>query len=320
VIDVQNLTKRYGPATVVDGLTFTVRPGAVTGFLGPNGAGKSTSMRMMLGLTRPDTGTARIDGHAYGDLTYPLRHVGALLETSTPHRGLTARDHLRWLAQSNGIARGRATEVLEAVGLADAARRRTGTFSLGMGRRLGLAAALLGDPPVLVLDEPVNGLDTEGIRWLRELLRSMAAEGRTVLISSHLMTEMALVADHLLVISRGRLLADTGMPEFIERHGRSYVRVRSPEPDRLGGELERYGATVTRVPGGGGGGGGLDVVGMAAADISRIAAAGGFPLDELSTHTWSLEAAFLDVIEEGGIRAGAGGERVLGAEGRNTHV
>ncbi|MEV4444856.1 ABC transporter ATP-binding protein [Streptomyces mirabilis] len=307
MIDVQNLTKRYGPATVVDGLTFTVRPGAVTGFLGPNGAGKSTTLRMMLGLTRPDTGTARIDGHAYADLAYPLRHIGALLETSAPHRGLTARDHLRWLAQSNRIARGRVAEVLEAVGLTDAARRRTGTFSLGMGQRLGLAAALLGDPPVLVLDEPVNGLDTEGIRWLRDLLRSMAAEGRTVLISSHVMSEMALVADHLVVISRGRLLADTGMSDFIERHGRSYVRVRTAEPDRLGRELEGRGATVSRVPGGG-----LDVVGMAAADVSRIAAAGGFPLDELGTHAGSLEETFLDVIGEG--------HHALGEEGRNTHV
>ncbi|WP_405881710.1 ATP-binding cassette domain-containing protein [Streptomyces sp. NBC_01136] len=315
MIDVQNLTKRYGPTTVVDGLTFTVRPGAVTGFLGPNGAGKSTTLRMMLGLTRPDTGTARIDGHAYGDLAYPLRHIGALLETPAPHRGLTARDHLLWLAQSNRIARGRVAEVLEAVGLADATRRRTGTFSLGMGQRLGLAAALLGDPPVLVLDEPVNGLDTEGIRRLRDLLRSMAAEGRTVLVSSHLMTEMALVADHLVVISRGRLLADTGMSDFIERHGRSYVRVRTPEPDRLGRELEGGGATVTRIPGGG-----LDVVGMAAADVSRIAAAGGFPLDELSTHAGSLEETFLDVIGEEGTRAGADGERALGEKGRDTHV
>lgn len=315
MIDVQNLTKRYGPATVVDGLTFTVRPGAVTGFLGPNGAGKSTTLRMMLGLTRPDTGTARIDGRAYGDLTRPLRHVGALLETSAPHRGLTARDHLLWLAQSNRIARGRVAEVLEMVGLTDAARRRTGAFSLGMGQRLGLAAALLGDPPVLVLDEPVNGLDTEGIRWLRDLLRSMASEGRTVLISSHLMTEMALVADHLVVISGGRLLADTSMSGFIERHGRSYVRVRSPQSDRLAAELERGGATVTRIPGGG-----LDVEGMAAGDISRIAAAEGCPLDELGTHAASLEETFLDVIAEQDTRAGAVGERVPGEEGRNSHV
>ncbi|MFK4102611.1 ABC transporter ATP-binding protein [Streptomyces sp. NPDC019531] len=315
MIDVQNLTKRYGQATVVDGLTFTVRPGAVTGFLGPNGAGKSTTMRMMLGLTRPDTGTARIDGHAYVDLTHPLRHVGALLETSAPHRGLTARDHLRWLAQSNRIARGRVDQVLETVGLEDVARRRIGTFSLGMGQRVGLAAALLGDPPVLVLDEPVNGLDTEGIRWLRDLLRSMADEGRSVLISSHLMTEMALVADQLVVISRGRLLADTAMSDFLARHGRSYVRARTPEPDRLARELEGAGVTVTRIPGGG-----LDVVGMPAADISRIAAAGGFPLDELSTHAGSLEETFLGVIGEAGARAGDIGTGNIGEEGRNFRV
>ncbi|MFE2070108.1 ABC transporter ATP-binding protein [Streptomyces sp. NPDC059467] len=272
-----------------------MRPGAVTGFLGPNGAGKSTTMRMMLGLTRPDTGTALIGGRAYAELARPLRHVGALLETSAPHRGLTARDHLRWLARSNRIALGRVGEVLETVGLADVAHRRIGTFSLGMSRRLGLAAALLGDPPVLVLDEPVNGLDTEGIRRLRELLRSMAAEGRTVLISSHLMTEMALIADHLVVISRGRLLADTGTAYFIECHGRSYVRVRSPEPVALGRELERHGTTVTRVAGVG-----LDVVGMPAADVGRTTAAGGFPLDELSTHTGSLEEAYLGVIGEEG--------------------
>ncbi|MFC8678422.1 ABC transporter ATP-binding protein [Streptomyces griseorubiginosus] len=322
MIDVQNLTKRYGQATVVDGLTFTVRPGAVTGFLGPNGAGKSTMMRMMLGLTRPDTGTARIDGRAYVDLTYPLRHVGALLETSAPHRGLTARDHLRWLAQSNRIDPGRVGQVLETVGLADAARRRIGTFSLGMGQRLGLAAALLGDPPVLVLDEPVNGLDTEGIRWLRDLLRSMADEGRTVLISSHLMTEMALVADHLVVISRGRLLADTGMSEFLARHGRSSVRVRTPEPERLARELASSGATVTRIPGGG-----LDVVGMPAADVSRIAAKGGFPLDELSTHAGSLEDTFLGVIDQAGAAHGTGVDDgatgstgATGEEGRNSRV
>ncbi|MER6568218.1 ATP-binding cassette domain-containing protein [Streptomyces sp. NPDC001093] len=295
MIDVQNLTKRYGQATVVDGLTFTVRPGSVTGFLGPNGAGKSTTMRMMLGLTRPDAGSARIDGHAYRELTHPLRHVGALLETSAPHRSLTARDHLRWLAQSNRIGRGRVREVLEAVGLEDAARRRIGTFSLGMGQRLGLAAALLGDPPVLVLDEPVNGLDTEGIRWLRGLLRSMADEGRTVLVSSHLMTEMSMVADHLIVISRGRLLADTGMSDFIQRHGRPYVRVRTPRADGLGRELRRHGASLTRTADGA-----LDVVGLQAAEISRLAAAGGFPLDELSTHAGSLEETFLGVIGEGG--------------------
>ncbi|MGW0821016.1 ABC transporter ATP-binding protein [Streptomyces sp. NPDC002845] len=289
------MTKRYGQNTVVGGLTFTVRPGAVTGFLGPNGAGKSTTMRMMLGLTRPDTGSASIDGRGYHELRYPARHVGALLETSAPHRSLTAADHLLWLAQSNRIARQRVGAVLEMVGLTGAARRRIGTFSLGMGRRLGLAAALLGDPPVLVLDEPVNGLDTEGIRWLRELLRSMAAEGRTVLVSSHLMTEMSMVADHLIVISRGQLIAETSMSDLIQRHGRTYVRVRTPEPLRLNRELEQKGASLRLAPDGS-----LEVDGMSTAEISRLAAAGGFPLEELSTHTGSLEDTFLKIIGNGG--------------------
>ncbi|NJQ01252.1 ABC transporter ATP-binding protein [Streptomyces zingiberis] len=338
MIDVQNLSKRYGQATAVDGLTFTVRPGTVTGFLGPNGAGKSTTMRMMLGLTRPDTGTARIGGRAYRELARPLRQVGALLETSAPHRGLTARDHLLWLARSNGIGRSRVREVLETVGLAAAARRRIGGFSLGMGQRLGLAAALLGDPAVLVLDEPVNGLDTEGIRWLRDLLRARAAEGRTVLISSHLMAEMSMVAGHLIVINRGRLLADTGMAEFLRLHGRSFVRVRTPEPGaaRFGGELERHGGSVTRAPGGV-----LEVAGLAAGDISRIAAAGGFPLEELSNRTGSLEETFLQAIGEGDTGADGGGDGggggaagrgqgpggggssgggTAGTGGRNTHV
>ncbi len=295
VIDVQNLTKRYGQNTVVSGLTFTVRSGAVTGFLGPNGAGKSTTMRMMLGLTRPDTGSASIDGRAYHELRYPARHVGALLETSAPHRSLTAADHLLWLAQSNRIARQRVGEVLEMVGLTGVARRRISTFSLGMGQRLGLAAALLGDPPVLVLDEPVNGLDAEGIRWLRELLRSMAAEGRTVLVSSHLMTEMSMVADHLIVISRGQLLAETSMSDFIQRHGRTYVRVRTPEPLRLNRELEQKGASPRPASDGS-----LEVEGMSAAEISRLAAAGGLSLEELSTHTESLEDTFLKIIGNGG--------------------
>ncbi|WP_033320332.1 ABC transporter ATP-binding protein [Streptomyces yerevanensis] len=295
MIDVQNLTKRYGQNTVVSGLTFTVRSGAVTGFLGPNGAGKSTTMRMMLGLTRPDTGSASIDGRAYHELRYPARHVGALLETSAPHRSLTAADHLLWLAQSNRIARQRVGEVLEMVGLTGVARRRISTFSLGMGQRLGLAAALLGDPPVLVLDEPVNGLDAEGIRWLRELLRSMAAEGRTVLVSSHLMTEMSMVADHLIVISRGQLLAETSMSDFIQRHGRTYVRVRTPEPLRLNRELEQKGASPRPASDGS-----LEVEGMSAAEISRLAAAGGLSLEELSTHTESLEDTFLKIIGNGG--------------------
>ncbi|MER7702519.1 ABC transporter ATP-binding protein [Kitasatospora sp. NPDC097605] len=290
MIEVQNLTKRYGGNTVVAGLTFTVRPGAVTGFLGPNGAGKSTTLRMMLGLTRPDAGSARIGGHPYHQLTYPARQVGALLETAVPHRGLTAAGHLRWIARSNRIDRRRVAEVLEAVGLTGAARQRIGTFSLGMGQRLGLAAALLGDPPVLVLDEPVNGLDAEGIRWLRDLLRSMAAEGRTVLLSSHLMTEMSVIADHLIVIGRGRLLARTGTAEFLRRHARTYVRVRTPEPLRLRRELERKGATVRLARDGS-----LEVDGVAAVEINRLAAAGDLPLEELSTHTGSLEDTFLEL-------------------------
>ncbi|MEV5264261.1 ABC transporter ATP-binding protein [Streptomyces werraensis] len=292
----ERLTKRYGPATVVDDLSFTVRPGVVTGFLGPNGAGKSTSMRMMLGLTRPDSGAATIGGRAYRDLTYPLRHVGALLETSAPHRGMTAVGHLSWLARSNRIPRRRVDEVLDAVGLTGAARKRVGTFSLGMGQRLGLAAALLGDPPVLVLDEPVNGLDAEGIRWLRELLRAKAAEGRTVLVSSHLMAEMAQVADELIVISRGRLLAETSVSEFIGRHGRTFVRVRTPEPLRAAQELQAKGATSVRRAADGG----LEVDGLPAGEVNRIAAAAGVPVEELSTHTGSLEETFLKLVDDGG--------------------
>ncbi|MEV5186714.1 ABC transporter ATP-binding protein [Streptomyces werraensis] len=292
----ERLTKRYGPATVVDDLSFTVRPGVVTGFLGPNGAGKSTSMRMLLGLTRPDSGTATIGGRAYRDLTYPLRHVGALLETSAPHRGMTAVGHLSWLARSNRIPRRRVDEVLDAVGLTGAARKRVGTFSLGMGQRLGLAAALLGDPPVLVLDEPVNGLDAEGIRWLRQLLRAKAAEGRTVLVSSHLMAEMAQVADELIVISRGRLLAETSVSEFIGRHGRTFVRVRTPEPLRAAQELQAKGATSVRRAADGG----LEVDGLLAGEVNRIAAAAGVPVEELSTHTGSLEETFLKLVDDGG--------------------
>ncbi|MCM2514756.1 ATP-binding cassette domain-containing protein [Streptomyces griseoincarnatus] len=292
----ERLTKRYGPATVVDDLSFTVRPGVVTGFLGPNGAGKSTTMRMMLGLTRPDGGTATVGGRAYRDLTYPLRHVGALLETSAPHRGMTAVGHLSWLARSNRVPRRRVDEVLDAVGLTQAARKRVGTFSLGMGQRLGLAAALLGDPPVLVLDEPVNGLDAEGIRWLRELLRAKAAEGRTILVSSHLMAEMAQVADELIVISRGRLLAETSVSEFLGRHGRTFVRVRTSEPLRAAQEFQAKGATSVRRAADGR----LEVDGLPAGEVNRIAAAAGVPVEELSTHTGSLEETFLKLVDDGG--------------------
>ncbi|MFD7643731.1 ABC transporter ATP-binding protein [Kitasatospora sp. NPDC059795] len=293
MIDVDDLTKRYGPATAVEGLTFSARPGAVTGFLGPNGAGKTTAMRMILGLTRPDGGRALIRGLPYRRLRFPARQVGALLEGSGAHRGLTARDHLRWLARSNGIALERVDRMLDLVGLGAAAGRRVGALSLGMSQRLGLAAALLGDPPVLVLDEPLNGLDAEGIRGLRELLRTMAAEGRTVFVSSHLMTEMSLVADRLVVVDRGRLVADAPLDEFLARHARSHVLLRTPEPGALAVELQRAGAVLQRT-----GDGSLRVVGLPAAEIGRIAAAGGLVLDELSTRTDSLEDTFLGLLAE----------------------
>jgi ABC-2 type transport system ATP-binding protein len=214
MIEVRDLTKRYGATVAVDALSFDVRPGMVTGFLGANGSGKSTTMRMILGLDRPDAGRARIGGRRYGDLRWPLREVGALLEARAFHPGRTARDHLTALAASNGIARSRVGEVLEMVGLASAARKRAGKFSLGMGQRLGIAAALLGDPPVLLLDEPVNGLDPAGIHWIRDLLKSLAVQGRAVFVSSHLISEMALMADHLVVIGQGRLLADTSVGQM----------------------------------------------------------------------------------------------------------
>lgn len=288
MIEIWGLTKSYRGETAVDALTFSVRPGMVTGFLGPNGAGKSTTIRMLLGLARPDRGWARIDGKPYARLGEPMRKVGALLETARPHKDRSAVNHLLWLAQSNGIGRSRVWEVLDQVGLHAAARRRTGGYSLGMAQRLGLAAALLGDPAVLVLDEPVNGLDPEGIRWLRELLRHLAAEGRTVFVSSHLMAEMAQTADHLVVIHKGRLLADTPTRDFIARNAQAFVRVRTREPEQLSRRLASAGIAVARASDGS-----LEVSGVTAAEISRLAAAGELTLDELSTQDASLEEAFL---------------------------
>jgi len=288
VIEVGELTKRYGHTTAVDNLTFVVRPGMVTGFLGPNGAGKSTTMRMILGLARPDGGYAKIGGRAYAELAEPLKNVGSLLEAASPHKALRAVNHLRWVAKSNRIGPRRVTEVLELVGLADAGRQRVDTYSLGMGQRLGLAMALLGDPPVLVLDEPVNGLDPEGIRWFRQFTRGLAAEGRTVFVSSHLMTEMAMTADHLIVIGKGRLLADTSTADFVQRNARTYVRVRTAEPDRLGKELRAAGMAVVTAADGA-----MEVTGAAPGDISRVATASGLTLDELTTQSASLEEAFL---------------------------
>jgi ABC-2 type transport system ATP-binding protein len=290
VIDVLNLTKRYRQRTVVDDMTFTIQPGKVTGFLGRNGAGKTTTMRMLLGLARPDGGSATIGGHPYRQVHYPARRVGALLESSAPHRGMTVAGHLRWVAQSNKIPSARIAEVLGLVDLGHARRWRVGALSLGMGQRLGLAAALLGDPPVLILDEPTNGLDADGIRWLRELLRNMAVAGKTVFLSSHLMAEMSMVADHLIIIHEGHVVADSSILDLIARHARSYARVRTSEPERLARVLTEKGASAVLAADGS-----LEVEGITAGDIMRVAVSIGIALDELTTIAGSLEDAFFDI-------------------------
>ncbi|MGW5737307.1 MULTISPECIES: ATP-binding cassette domain-containing protein [Streptomyces] len=287
-IDVQDLTKEFGTTRAVDGLTFTVRPGKVTGFLGPNGAGKSTTMRLVLGLDRPTSGTATVDGRPYADIDEPLHHVGALLDAQAAHGSRTARNHLLALAAANRIPARRVGEVLEEAGLASVAGRRIKTFSLGMRQRLGIAAALLGDPRVVMLDEPSNGLDPEGIIWIRELLRRLAREGRTVLVSSHLMNETATFADHLVVLGRGKLLADTSMPDFIAAHSSPRVRLRTPEGDRLRGLLTDKGYAMTA-----GDDGRWTVEGAKAEEIGSLAAGHGIPLLELSDERASLEQAYL---------------------------
>src|ERR1700724_2318223 len=233
MIDARNLTKRYGDKTAVDGLTFTVKPGIVTGFLGPNGSCKSTTMRLILGLDAPNEGTVTVGGKAYRDFSAPLHEVGVLLEARSVHTGPSAYHHLLALAQTHGIPLSRVGELISLVGLDEVARKRAGQFSLGMGQRLGIAAALLGDPEVLILDEPINGLDPEGIRWIRDLLKGLAAEGRTVFLSSHLMSEMALTADHLIIIGRGRLIRDVSLTAFVDEWSRNVVRVRSPQATQL---------------------------------------------------------------------------------------
>ncbi|MBA2812867.1 ATP-binding cassette domain-containing protein [Streptomyces sp. KM273126] len=289
-IDIQDLTKEYGSKRAVDHLTFRVLPGRVTGFLGPNGAGKSTTLRLVLGLDRPTSGTATVGGRAYATLDEPLRHVGALLDAQAPHGSRTARDHLRALAASNRIGAGRVDEVLEEAGLASVARRRVKTYSLGMRQRLGIAAALLGDPPVVLLDEPSNGLDPEGIIWIRELLRRLAREGRTVLVSSHLMNETASFADHLIVLGRGRLLADTPMRDFIHARVEPRVRVRTTDGPALRGLLTRHGyeASVDDE-------GRWTVHQARVEDIGRLASDAGLPLLELSAEEGTLEQAYLDL-------------------------
>ncbi|UNZ17272.1 ATP-binding cassette domain-containing protein [Streptomyces sp. 891-h] len=288
MIELRDLTKRYGNKLAVDGLTFTVRPGTVTGFLGPNGAGKSTTMRMVLGLDAPTRGDVRIEGKHYGELREPLNSIGALLEAKGVHGGRRAYDHLLCLAQSNGIPERRVGEVLEMVGLQDVARKRPKGFSLGMGQRLGIAAALLGDPRILMFDEPVNGLDPEGIHWIRTLMQQLAREGRTVFVSSHLMSEMAQTAEHLVVIGQGKLLADTSMAQFIAENSRTHVRVRTPEPERMRDAL--VGAGLRPVTGTDGA---LEVDGGDAPRIGELAAEHRVVLHELSTQRASLEEAFM---------------------------
>jgi ABC-2 type transport system ATP-binding protein len=293
MIEVHGLTKRYGDKLAVDDLSFTVRPGLVTGFLGPNGAGKSTTMRLILGLDAPTGGSVTVNGRPYRDHAAPLREVGALLDARSVHPGRSAYHHLLALAQTNGIRRSRVDEVVAAVGLGGAARRRAGRFSLGMGQRLGIAAALLGDPRTVILDEPVNGLDTEGIRWIRSLLQGLAAEGRTVFVSSHLMSEMAMTAQHLIVIGRGRLIADTGMAEFIAGAAPSVVRVRSTDPEALAARLRS--AEVTVSPDGDGA---LAVTGLSTDQVGRVAGAAGITLLELTAQQASLEEAFMDLTRD----------------------
>jgi ABC-2 type transport system ATP-binding protein len=290
MIEISHLSKSYGDKVAVDDVSFVVRPGIVTGFLGPNGAGKSTTMRCILGLDRPDSGTVTVDGHSYLHLAAPLREVGALLEARTIHTGRSARNHLLALAQTHGIPTARVDEVIEQVGLTEVARKRAGGFSLGMGQRLGIASALLGDPATVILDEPVNGLDPEGIVWIRTLLRNLAAAGRTVLVSSHLMSEMALTADHLVVIGRGRLIADMSLADFIEQSSVDSVRVRSPQADELRTLLERDGATITVVERGE-----FDVSGLTSEAIGERAAAAGVVLHELAPQQASLEDAFMRI-------------------------
>jgi ABC-2 type transport system ATP-binding protein len=293
MIEARGLTKRYGAKLAVDDLSFTVRPGVVTGFLGPNGAGKSTTMRMILGLDAPTRGSVTVNGKPYRQHPAPLREVGALLDARSVHPGRSAHHHLLAIAQTCGIGRSRVDEVIDAVGLREVARRRAGGFSLGMGQRLGIAAALLGDPHTVILDEPVNGLDTEGIRWMRSLLRDLAAEGRTVFVSSHLMNEMALTAEHLIVIGRGRLIADTGMREFIAGAARDAVRVRSTDPDALAALLRPRAAEVSPDRDGA-----LTVSGLTTDQVGRAAAAAGITLLELTARQASLEEAFIDMTSD----------------------
>ncbi|MHB8691052.1 MAG: ABC transporter ATP-binding protein [Solirubrobacteraceae bacterium] len=293
MIEANNLTKRYGDKTAVDQLSFKVRPGIVTGFLGPNGSGKSTTMRLILGLDAPSDGDVTVGGKAYRDFAAPLHEVGVLLEARSVHTGRSAYHHLLALAQTHGIPRSRVHELISLVGLDQVARKRAGQFSLGMGQRLGIAAALLGDPEVLILDEPINGLDPEGIRWIRDLLKSLAAEGRTVFLSSHLMSEMAVTADHLIIIGRGRLIRDVGLAEFVDEWSANVVRVRSPDATRLREAILAPDVRVSSVEPGL-----LEVQGLSPVQIGEAAARNGFVLHELTPEKTSLEDAFMELTRE----------------------
>ena len=294
MIEARGLIKRYGSTLAVDDLSFTVRPGLVTGFLGPNGAGKTTTMRLILGLDYPTAGTVTVNEKPYQQLTSPMHEVGALLEARAVHGGRSAYNHLLCLAQTNDIPKRRVAEVLGIVGLGDVARKRSKGFSLGMSQRLGIAAALLGDPQILMFDEPVNGLDPEGILWIRTLMRSLAAEGRTVLVSSHLMSEMENTADHLLVVGRGRLIADCGMAEFIARSSGQAVLVRSPRPDALARAVTDAGGSVTST----GEPGELLVRGLGEEQVGDIALAAGVPVHHLAASRVSLEQAFMELTAD----------------------
>jgi ABC-2 type transport system ATP-binding protein len=293
VIEARGLTKRYGDKVAVDGLTFDIRPGKVTGFLGPNGSGKSTTMRMIMGLDLPNAGSVTVNGRAFVDLPWPLREVGALLEAKAIHPGRSARAHLWMLAQTNALPKARVEEVLDIVGLSEVADRRAGKFSLGMGQRLGIAAALLGDPEVLLFDEPINGLDPDGIRWVRNLLRRLAGEGRTVFVSSHLMSEMALTAHEVLVIGRGRLITQMPIEELTADSSRSFVRVRSPRAEALTAELERAGGSVIAEEDGS-----LSVRGISETEIGDRAFGSGIALHELAPQAASLEEAFMELTND----------------------
>ena len=293
MIEARGLTKDYGDKRAVDGLTFSVRPGVVTGFLGPNGSGKSTTMRLILELDAQTAGDVTVNGKHYRDHAAPLHEVGALLEARSVHTGRSAYNHLLALARTHGIPRARVDELIDLVGLREVAKKRAGKFSLGMGQRLGIAAALLGDPSTVMLDEPVNGLDPEGIHWMRSLLKGLAAEGRTVFVSSHLMSEMSLTADHLIVIGRGKKIADTSTSEFLSAASGNVVRVRSPQAAELQRLLVAPGVDVEALEPGY-----VEVRGLTAVQIGDVAAANGFALHELTPQQASLEEAFMDLTRE----------------------